>query len=559
MRGFENADFSLSSRRGRRGLGRGGSSCSWLFWASAGGGPSPQPSPRSFLTGRGSPPFSLSCGLLSNARSGLLLIATATCLVAAPVIKHASPSAIAPGQTTEVTFFGSELDGATSLWTSFDAKAEKIRCSPDQAVFRISLPKHCGIGLGAVRLAATNGVSSLHLVMIDGLAGVAANGTNHSPATAQTLKPPVAVDGVCEDKTSDFFKVVARKGQNLSFEVVAQRLGSALDPLARLFDSSGRELVFCEDTPGAGVDCRFNYRFARSGEYLLELRDTRYDGGRQHRYRLRVGDLPSEPMPLPFHVKPEFDQPVSLLREIAEVEPNDSTPQKISIPACIKGRFTKANDRDRFQFEARSGERLVFHSLTRSLGSPCDLYLRLETADGKKLAESPMTGPEESSLTNTFKEAGAYQLVVEEAAQLGGLEYFYRLEIEPFRPGFGLSVETDKVQAASGGSVAIKVSQERHGYDGPITLALAGVGDGFGLETNVLTVTTNATPVTLKLPAGLEPGQLVNFRMTGHAKIDGKEFEATVSTRPALRKLFPHLPWPPVALDGWMALGVTSK
>src|SRR5205823_11143911 len=109
-------------------------------------------------------------------------------------------------------------------------------------------------------------------------------------------------------KASDFFKFTARKGQRLTFEVVAQRLGSALDPLIRLLDVKGRELVFCEDTPGAGVDCRFEYRFAKAGEYRLELRDSRYDGGSQYRYRLRVGDFPLERTPLPFLVRAEFSE-----------------------------------------------------------------------------------------------------------------------------------------------------------------------------------------------------------------------------------------------------------
>ncbi len=58
-------EFSLSSRRGRRGLGRGESFFLWLACASAVGCPSPQPSPRSFLTGRGSWQCGLSCRLLS--------------------------------------------------------------------------------------------------------------------------------------------------------------------------------------------------------------------------------------------------------------------------------------------------------------------------------------------------------------------------------------------------------------------------------------------------------------------------------------------------------------
>src|SRR6266478_4139190 len=59
-------EFSLSSRQGRRGLGRGGSFFLWLACASAVGCPSPRPSPRSFLTGRGSWRCRLSCSLLST-------------------------------------------------------------------------------------------------------------------------------------------------------------------------------------------------------------------------------------------------------------------------------------------------------------------------------------------------------------------------------------------------------------------------------------------------------------------------------------------------------------
>src|SRR6185369_10819380 len=108
----------------------------------------------------------------------------------------------------------------------------------------------------------------------------------------------------------------ARKGERLSFEVMAQRLGSSLDPLVRLLDATGRELFFCEDTPGAGVDCRFSYRFPSNGHYVIELRVTRYDGGRAYRYRLRIGDFPLDPAPLPFLVKPEFQKAISLLPQV---------------------------------------------------------------------------------------------------------------------------------------------------------------------------------------------------------------------------------------------------
>jgi hypothetical protein len=487
------------------------------------------------------------------------LAIAANCAAEAPTITYLFPSAVAPGKTNEVTVFGSGLSGARTLWTSFAAKVEKLQAADDHAVFKVIVPANRATGFGAVRLVATNGISSLQFIMLDSLPSMLAQGTNHSPTIAQLLKPPVAIEGICHETAAEFFKIDARKGQRLSFDVAAQRLGSSMDPLMRLFDSAGRELVFCEDTPGAGVDGRFTCKFPASGPYTLELRDTRYEAGARYRYRLRVGDFALDPLPLPFYTTPAFAQPASPLPQINETEPNDSTPQKVTIPAAIRGRFAKAKDRDCFQFEAKKSERLVFLSQTRSLGSPCDAYLRLETLDGKRLAESPLTGAEESSLTNTFKEPGGYRLIVEEAAQAGGPEFFYRLEIKPFQAGFNLSVDTDKVQGPVGGTAEIKITPERHGYDGPIQLSVEPTDLGLALEPNEISGKTNSTTLKLRLPATLQPAELVHLRITGRAQIDGRDFTAIASTRPALRKLFPHIPWPPPELDGWIGLAATPK
>ena len=145
-----------------------------------------------------------------------------------------------------------------------------------------------------------------------------------------------------------------------------------------------------------------------------------------------------------------------------------------------------------------------------------------------------------------------------QTAELSGPECFYRVEIEPFHRGFALSVDSEKVQApAAGGSFEIKVTPERRDYDGPITLALDGAGEGFEIVTNVITAKTNATTMKVNVPATLQPGDLINFKITGHAKIDGHDFVTIASTRPALRKLLPHLLWPPAELDGWVAPGIT--
>ena len=90
----------------------------------------------------------------------------------------------------------------------------------------------------------------------------------------------------------NFFKFAANKGQRITVDVVAARLGSPLDPVVRLLDAKGRELVYCDDEPGAGPDSRFVFKAPAAGDNVIELRDANYQGGASYRYRLRVGSLP---------------------------------------------------------------------------------------------------------------------------------------------------------------------------------------------------------------------------------------------------------------------------
>src|SRR5205085_988006 len=129
------------------------------------------------------------------------------------------------------------------------------------------------------------------LFMIDDLPTLPSTGKNIAPQQAQSVSPPVAIDGVCEPLASTFFRITLKKSERLSIEVVAQRLGSRMDPLIRVLDASGQELAYCDDTPGIGSDCRLVFVAPVGGDYLLALRDANYEGGPQHRFRLRLGDF----------------------------------------------------------------------------------------------------------------------------------------------------------------------------------------------------------------------------------------------------------------------------
>jgi hypothetical protein len=182
--------------------------------------------------------------------------------------------------------------------------------------------------------------------------------------------------------------------------------------------------------------------------------------------------------------------------------------------------------------------------------------MRLFNADGKQLAEADISGANEGTLTNKFNETGTYRLFVEELNRGGEPDFVYRIEVEPFHAGFALSLETNKVEAASGGSFDLKVTAARREYDGPITLSLAGLGDDFVMENNVIAEKKNETSLKVKLPARAEAGQMFHFTIVGEARVDDADYERTASTMPALRKLWPLLRYPPAELDGPIGLGI---
>lgn len=527
-----------------------------------------------------------------------------------PTLNRISPSAVAPDSTTTVTFFGERLEGAVELWTSFPAKITPkpadIAGDPGagKLALQISVPGDTKVGIGAVQLATTNGISDVHLFMIDDLPTVAGSATNKTPATAQELKPPVAVEGNCDETSLDYYVFQAKKGQRLSVEVVANRLGSLLDPVVRLLDASGRELVYCDDDPAVGSDARFSFIAPATARYIVELRDIGYQGGSKYCYRLRVGNFPlaGATFPLgaqrgartkvafigraveglrPVEVRvPEHASRVSLnarfrrgqgcgfgalvagqLPEVMEVEPNDTpeTATKLSVPSVANGRFARMKDRDWYEFPATGGQRLIFSGRTRSLGSPCDLFMRLFDSHGRQIADADISGANEGTLTNKFSETGTYRLLVEELNHQGGLDLPYRIEVQPFHPGFALSVETNRVEATGNGSFEIKVDAARSEYEGPITLSLAGLGDDFVLENNVIAEKKNETTLKVNVPARVQPGQRFHFTIAGKARVDGSDFEATAGTMQALKKLFPLLRYPPSEQDGLIALGIKAS
>jgi hypothetical protein len=230
----------------------------------------------------------------------------------------------------------------------------------------------------------------------------------------------------------------------------------------------------------------------------------------------------------------------------------------VEIPAEIAGGFGRAGDSDYYEFQVAKGQRLGFRGRTRSLGSPCDVFLQIQDAEGATIAEANFNNANDGVLTNTFMKAGVYRLLVEELNRLGGPDLSYGLSIETLTPGFALSVETDRVSAPPGNDFEILVSAVRRDYDGPIRLSVAGLGPDFSVTNAVIRGKTNEVKLRVSVPDEAVLGQYFPFAIFGQAEMGGPTHPVRASTMPALRRQFPEMLWPPEELDGWIALGVAT-
>jgi len=520
----------------------------------------------------------------------------------------AKPWSIMPGRTTAVTFYDPELGKPIGLWNNFGASSFPIpggkAAETGRATYQITAPYDASVGIGTIRLLTSRGPSHFQLLMIDDLPIISQSSGNHSLHSAQKIQLPVAVEGTCQSMAMDYYRFTGKKGQRVSAEIVAQRLGARMDSLLRLLDSRGRELAYNDDSPGAGSDSRFSIILPADGDYFLEVRDVNYDGGAECRYHLRVGNFPLIASAFPagaqagheteFHfdcadgqtLRPvKFTPAAGLSRQfiivctalgqgsgfvpifvddgpqVVEREPNDSpsSAMAISIPTTINGRLDHPGDRDYYSFHANGGERLMFAAQTRSIGSPASIRLVVSNSDGGQIATSKPEGPDDGSIAFTAPSEGIYKLLIEDLTNAAGRGSVYRIRAGGLANGFSLSADSDKIQGLAGKSVTLKITATRGSYQGAIALALAGDGAAdLKLEDNVIARGKAETDLRIILPPKLRSTKLLNLRIIGKATLSGRTVEEPVSTEPQLKRLFPKMEYLPPELDGLIGLELIS-
>jgi hypothetical protein len=413
----------------------------------------------------------------------------------------------------------------------------------------VELRPEASPGVYPVRIETPSGISNLLLFTLGTFPEVTENesqpyaqpNSNDSIETAQpVLMNPVVVNGTLRGPERDFYRVYGKAGERRVFEVEARRCGSAIDPVLQILDGAGNQLARSDDSPGIGLDARIDFTFQREGNYYVEVTDARFSTQSQNFYRLKMGSYPYADGIFPLGGRRGEQVRVSFfggrtgvgvqsavdLRNVPKTstfttvtlpgstvlpflfavddlpEVTEPIEGAIPLPGVVNGRLEKAGEVDRYHLSVAPGERLLLELQARELGtSRLEGILTVFDESGKKLdsaGDKPLPedvfavqGTSRTSsdpFLNITVPDGVHGLVVtvEDLAGRGGPLYGYRLVARKQAEDFTLSIQSPFVDVPAGGSVAVGVTADRRGYNGPIRLTIPGLSKGIQAEGGVI-------------------------------------------------------------------------
>ena len=504
-----------------------------------------------------------------------LKIAPIVLLVAAPFIAGAqsipkinaiSPEWIQRGTTVDITISGENLGGATGFVfdgnaglsatnvptamppkpaISIESSAGGIsRTDPAPArdekkvVARVTATADVSLDTRELRVLTPGGISNPVQLNVGHLPEIREAGSNNAIEQAQEIKFPGALSGVISSAAQvDYFKFRAAKGEELVFEVDAARRGSALDSSLAVLNLQGKELARSEDA--SGLDSVLFFKPPEDGEYVLQVRDFRYQGGGNYTYRLYAGALPYVESIFPFGGQRGQSVEVALtgrnlegtskltlniagnaprgrqdirastpkgysnlvpfdvqdFPNFTEAEPNDDTNKAnaVTVPVAINGKMGAAKDVDRFKFKSDKDQKLVCEVMAYRFGSALDTLLVLADANGNVLQQNDDTAAADARIEFDAKKDTEYMLVMRDLTGRGGENFAYRLSVRPpsaaAESGFTARFLPDAPRVHRGGHARVRCEVTRvAGFDGPVRLAFEDLPSGVSSEPVVLTM-----------------------------------------------------------------------
>jgi hypothetical protein len=408
-----------------------------------------------------------------------------------PQVTLILPRGVQRGGDRELVFKGNRLeDAAELLFHSSDPNAAFVVRSiqpVDDKSFKavVFVPENCPLGEHLVQVRCKSGISDFRSFFVGALPEVEEKEPNGSLAEAQAVPLNSTIQGVVKSEDVDCFAVTLQKGQRLSVDVEALRLGTFLfDPAVAILDEKRFELAAVDDVPIARQDGVLSMVAPADGTYYVQMRETSYGGNDNCRYRLHVGTFPrptavypaggksGEQVAVQFlgdaagPIKLDVAVPasgttlplfatdaqgigptavpfrISTLGNVLEAEPNNDIATATTADSAVSfnGIIGTDGDVDCFRFDATKGQTFDIECYARRLRSGLDPVITVLRTDGSTVGGNDDSRGPDSYYRFQVPADGSYVVRVKDHLGRGRPDFVYRVELQPVTPSLTLSI-----------------------------------------------------------------------------------------------------------------------
>ncbi|HEV3448138.1 MAG TPA: PPC domain-containing protein [Gemmataceae bacterium] len=241
-----------------------------------------------------------------------------------PQIENAFPTAVTPGEKTELTLLGRNLPGGKPapewvvqgqrldrLVVPFTAPGAALHSQGFDAVGALTSASLNIRGVQCWPPLPDNALSPLTLAFADAPV-TCEREPNDTAATAQEIVLPTVVCGRFDKPgDADWYTFAAQAGQSIRINLLCERLGMPGDPFVLVTDARGNEVASFDDH-GINIDSLAQnnrdplgvFTAPAAGKYRLLVQDRYRHGGARFVYALSIGKPEPDFFPVAFHETP---------------------------------------------------------------------------------------------------------------------------------------------------------------------------------------------------------------------------------------------------------------
>ena len=432
----------------------------------------------------------------------------------------------------------------------------------------------CELGEHHIRLRTTSGASYARTFWVSQFPTVVEVEPNDDFEAPQEVALNVTVEGAAKPEEVDFYKIKAKKGQRISVEVEGMRINDSksgailIDPYVAILDTKRFELAVSDDSALLKQDSVTSVIAPADGEYIVEVRDSAYQG--RGRYRVHIGTFPRPIGVYPAGGKAGSEVEVALLGDqkgdyktkvklpadgtdkhnafglhegqyppsgnqlrvskydnVLEIEPNNelkaATPGA-ALPLAFNGILQEPGDTDYFKFTAKKGQKHRFRSFANKIGTPVDTVIYIYDAKGKQIGTNDdADGSSDSRLDFTAPADGEYVVRVRDMLDRGGKDFVYRIETEAPVPNVVVTMPEQirrdiqfrkQFDVPRGNHFAMVVNVARQNYAGELQFDIPNLPKGMTWEAGTIPANLSQFPIVLHAaPDAPIAGALYNFHV----------------------------------------------